>query len=294
MYQKQVRLDLLATGLNLQVGHEATCPSVSPVHCKDAEIPDHFHDVGLAWLRLQPQLSVGLGGGWQASVAVPLDIRATDVTYSLADGSAFEPAYASMHHRKETLLGLVDARLRLAWVGRWPGGWIVSASGGSTLPLGRTEENPYALTQLGLEHQHFQMGTGTFQPLAGLRLVKEGAVWRQFAGFNTQISAAENEHGYRASTIFGLDAGTSRELGKRLDMMLGLMGSHITQDAWSGALYPGQQTVNLKLGLTTHLGLNWLLEGQAMILLAERTLGGTEGDVLSQKASFTVGASWRN
>jgi hypothetical protein len=46
--------------------------------------------------------------------------------------------------------------------------------------------------------------------------------------------------------------------------------------------------------LTTHLGLNWLLETQALVLIGERVMGGDDGEILSQRASFTLGLSWRN
>ncbi len=38
-------------------------------------------------------------------------------------------------------------------------------SAGATLPLGKTEEDPFRLGNKGLQHLHIQFGTGTFDPL---------------------------------------------------------------------------------------------------------------------------------
>lgn len=289
-----MRVDVLATALGLQVDHDASCPSVSPVHCAEEELPVHEHHVSLGWLRLTPRVSVGLGEGWQASLSLPFDLRSTSVHYTLLDGTPYNPPYASIHHRNELLSGPVDGAIQFGWVGRWPGGWIFAANGGSTIPLGQTEEDPYELTKAGQEHQHFQLGAGTFRPIIGFSLVKEGELWRGFAGIVGRLSLYENSKDYRASSVYSADVGVSRELGKRLDAKVALNLNHTTEDRWSDEPYPGLQALNAKLGLTTHLGLNWLLEGQGLILIADRTLGGTSGDVLSQTVSFTVGLSWRN
>lgn len=245
-------------------------------------------------MRTTPKLSVGLGEGWQLSAALPFDLRSTDVFYTLPDGTPYTPPYASIHHRNEWINGLVDARVNVAKVGRWPGGWILSGHFGTTIPLGQTEENPYALTTEGKVHQHFQLGSGTFQPILSFVLIKEAEVWRLFGSGNARLSLYENDKAYKAASVYGVEGGVSRELGKRFDALMGLNASLTTSDYWSGEPYPGLQSLNAKLGLTTHLGLNWLLETQALVLLADRVTGGHDGELLSQRASFTLGLSWRN
>ena len=48
-------------------------------------------------------------------------------------------------------------------------GDVVSTRFGTTIPIGRTEENPWKLGDAGIEHLHIQFGTGTFNPIANLR-----------------------------------------------------------------------------------------------------------------------------
>ena len=125
-------------------------------------------------------------------------------------------------------------------------------------------------------------------------MIKEAEVWRLFGSGNARLSLYENDKAYKAASVYGVEGGVSRELGKRFDALMGLNASLTTSDYWSGEPYPGLQSLNAKLGLTTHLGLNWLLETQALVLLADRVTGGHDGELLSQRASFTLGLSWRN
>jgi hypothetical protein len=267
---------------------------VSPVHCAESDIPVHEHHVGLLWMRTTPRVSVGLGEGWQLSAELPFDLRWTDVLYTLPDGTPYTPPYTSIHHRNEWIDGLVDAKVSVGRVGRWPGGWILSGQLGTTIPFGQTEENPYALTAEGKVHQHFQLGSGTFQPTLSFALIKAADVWRLFGSGNARLSLYENDKAYRAASVYGLEGGASREFGERLDASLALNASATTSNFWSGEPYPGLQSLNAKVGLITHLGLNWSLETQALLLIADRVVGEQGGEVASQRTSFTLGLSWIN
>ena len=243
-------------------------------------------------MRTSPTVSVGLGEGWQLSAALPFDFRWTDVLYTLPDGTPYSPPYASIHHRNEWIDGFVDAQVNVGRVGRWPGGWVLSGQMGTTIPLGQIEEDPYALTAEGKEHQHFQLGSGTFQPTLAFSLIKAVDVWRFFGSGNARFSLYENENGYRSASVYGLEGGASREIGERLDAFLALNASNTTSDYWSGDPYPGLQSLKAKVGLTTHLSPNWSVETQAFLLIADRLVGGEAGELVSQRASFTLGLSW--
>src|SRR5688572_1763914 len=100
-----------------------------------------------------------------------------------------------IHHRNETLDGLGDPWLLLHGA-RNSGPWTLSARAGASLPLGRTEPNPFALGREGLPHQHIQFGTGTVDPMLGL------GAGRRFGATTLQLGAlgrfpvATNGHGY--------------------------------------------------------------------------------------------------
>jgi len=64
--------------------------------------------------------------------------------------------------------------------------------------LGRTEENPFELGRRGLPHQHFQFGTGTWDPILGLGAGRRlGSVNLALTGL-FRFVVAESSRGYRA------------------------------------------------------------------------------------------------
>ena len=146
-------------GTSVNVTHEASCPDLGPVCASRAE-PPQVHDQRflIAELRVFAELSVR---DWLSfELQLPMRVSATTIVFRRLDGSAFTPEYGDIHHRDETLVGLGDpwlqARLHATW-------GIVSAavSAGATLPVGRLEQNPFALGRAGLTHQHVQFGSGT-------------------------------------------------------------------------------------------------------------------------------------
>ena len=138
-----------------------------------------------------------------------------------------------IHHRDETLSGPGDPWL-MAVVGRKLGAWSTAVRGGVTVPLGRTEENPFALGREGLAHQHIQFGTGTWDPLAG------GAVGRRFGGLVAtasviaRIPVATNDHGYRAGRRVLAALIGDHGIGGPWRVQAGLEYGHETAETWDG------------------------------------------------------------
>lgn len=181
--------------------HEAVCPDIGPI-CQVRDEPPQVHDqqfylgelrliadcAFLEWLSVEAQL--------------PLRISGTGITFRRLDGTPFEPEGGDIHHRNETLVGVGDP-----WLSARPtfhtGGFALSGRLGVTLPMGRTEPNPFALGRQGLTHQHVQFGTGTVNPLLGLQLSQRLAdrVTPRVYGL-AQLSLSENMRGYRAGARF--------------------------------------------------------------------------------------------
>lgn len=185
-----------ATGTAVRVVHVSACPDSGPA-CATGEVPPYLHDQGLTVLEVRPVLELGLTPNASAELQLPVRLVASSITYRRMDGTPFEPPNPGLHHRDETLAGLGDAWLtvRAAWS---MGALRVGARLGSTLPLGSTVENPFSLGAAGLEHQHVQFGSGTFQPLLGA-----DAAWRFDAAWSVRGYAQwipapfENRFGYR-------------------------------------------------------------------------------------------------
>ena len=285
---------MLSTLLDLKTQRDASCPEVAPLLCMEEEIEPHQQQAQLLWMRFAPKISVGLAEGWKISLRVPMNVRWFDVSYLRTDGSSFEPAYADEAGSGERVQGLGDPAVMLAKIGRWPGGWIGEVGGGVTLPLGNTEDNPYARNQLGSLQQHAQMGAGTVQPVVKMQVIREQDGWRSFVSTGLTLSLYTNAEGYRPPAVYVAEAGASRELGERFDGLLGLNLSRTSKDYWEGVAYPGREALNAKLGLTAHLGLNWLFEVQAQLLIKEGLLAVPTSDMMTRRGSITFGMSWKN
>lgn len=134
---------------------------------------------------------------------IPYDIKDVKATYVLPDGTEFDNPAGNLHHRTEKLEGFSD--FKLYWNVTF-GDWRLSA--GVNLPVGKTEENPYALGTLGLPHQHMQFGTGTCDPLARVShlLHIAGGVDINFAA-GAQVPLVENSKGYKGSPMIDFAAG---------------------------------------------------------------------------------------
>ena len=77
-------------------------------------------------------------------------------------------ANQNIHHRDETYRGISDFSLRFSHTrhGILRGGDHFIALLGTSIPMGKTEDDPFKLGDAGLKHLHIQFGTGTFNPLA--------------------------------------------------------------------------------------------------------------------------------
>jgi hypothetical protein len=141
--------------------------------------------------------SVGLARNVGLELVTPFRTATIRVRFEDEDRRPFVPVEGDLHHRNETVAGTGDPWLMLH--AARPGAvWTMAARAGMSIPLGRTEPNPFDLGGRGLPHQHIQLGTGTWDPLVGL------AAGRRLGSFGVTVTALarralyENEHGYQA------------------------------------------------------------------------------------------------
>lgn|GEM_PF-6441811 len=279
--------------LGIETEREASCPSVAPLICMEEEIAPHQQHAQLVWMRISPKISVGLADGWKISLGVPMNMRWFDVSYLQSDGGVFEPAYATESGSDKWIQGVGDPVVVLSKIGRWSG-WVGAIGSGVSFPMGNIEDTPYSRNQLGSLQQYAQMGTGAVQPVLTLKLIREENAWRGFVSARMTFSLYANANGYQPPSVYMVDVGASRKIGSRLDGWIGLNFDRTSKDYWDGVAYPGREGLNAKFGMTTHLGLNWFLEAQAQVLLKEGLLGAPTGEMMTERGSFTLGASWKN
>ena len=210
----------------------ATCPDVAP-ECGSIEIVDHEHHVAQSITRSEIAVQYGLRPRTQLTLRVPWDRRDVDVRYATLTGAPFAPPYGDIHHRSESLHGFSDASLTAEWLLR--PNWILG--GGATLPIGRIEPNPIELGRRGVEHQHLQFGSGTFQPKLSVQWLRPARVAWSARG-EVRASFYENREGYRAPTTIVWSVGPSWPV-RRTTVDLQLNGQHQSLGRWDGEIDEG-------------------------------------------------------
>jgi hypothetical protein len=194
-----------------------------------------------------------------------------------ADRLPLDRPQGDIHHRNETLVGLGDPWLMLH-AGAPRGAWTLAARAGVTLPLGRTEPNPFALADLGLPHEHIQFGTGTWDPILGL------AAGRRFGqvGFTlnglARLVLAENTHGYQAGNRYYGEAMFSRRVAGTWTGSLGLVGAREQAERWDGRVRTeegnlGRTDVLLAAGVARGMGAAGSLFVTAKVPVLTRSKG---------------------
>jgi hypothetical protein len=230
----EVSVALNLTATTMRVVHSEDCPEIGPI-CNQRAEPPQLHDQRFYVGELRPLVGVGITGALGAELQMPIRLVKTAITFRRLDGTAFEPDYQNIHHRNETLFGLADPWL----LGR--GTWSIdnltlTGRAGAGLPLGSTEEDPFARGRAGLSHQHIQFGTGTFYPVlaadAGLDL---GRV--RLSGYGQAILFLyENRRGYHAGNRFM--GGLSGDVEVVKNLRAGIGGDVLNEqpERWGGVI----------------------------------------------------------
>ncbi|MYK18495.1 restriction endonuclease subunit S [Candidatus Poribacteria bacterium] len=171
--QFQVNVNMLVSP-DARGGHRASTGLSAAGEIIDA--PLHRHRVALSTYRIDVGLQYLLNDQWMLQANVPYAVKDQRASIEWIDPVTTEDKQAilrsrDIHHRNETYTGLADSDLFLGYKfrGLFKAGDILFARLGTTIPTGRTEENPWKLGDAGIEHLHIQFGTGTFNPIVNLR-----------------------------------------------------------------------------------------------------------------------------
>ncbi len=223
---------LAATAIH--VIHTAGC--VDLAQCTEVPIqPQYLHDQRIYPIELRLFGEYALGGPLGLELQLPFRAVRSTIHFETLDGQAYTPLDANVHHRNETIYGPADPWVLLR-VGQKVGEFWVAARPGLSVPLGRTVEDPFELGDLGLRHQHIQLGTGTFDPLL---LLEASTVLRSVsldAFAQGQVSLYNNTHGYRAPTRFYAGAHAGTDITPALSASLGPEVSHDNAERWQGKI----------------------------------------------------------
>ncbi len=274
--------------------HIAECPEVSPKHCMENDIPALWHRQGAQLYQMVPTLNVGFGAGWQMALTLPLDLKISSIDYVTLSGEGYDPPYAGMHHRNETLFGPADGTLMVNYYFGLGSASSMGISVGSTLPIGRIEADPFMLGNMSIEHQHFQRGTGTFVPTARLEFFSSQLRWRQMAWGAMKWPLYENRMGYTPSRLLSFGLGGGYRLTTKTQVLLVGEGEHSSPDIWAGSngSAPGRDAVVLGLTGIHSLNDNVTLQFQVKKTVWRQTLPEDTEHQLIQNLLIVAGLSW--
>jgi hypothetical protein len=224
----------------VHVVHPSECPDIGPI-CQVRDEPPQLHDQRFTLAELRASLEHGFTEALGVEVQLPVRLNRTTVRFTALDGTPLTLDYENIHHRDETLFGLGDPWVlgRYAWQ---TGGLGLTARAGFTVPLGHTVENPFALGEAGLPHQHVQFGTGTVQPLLGLEASRSWGAWAGRAWGQAQLSLAENRFGYRAGHRFAAGLSAEGPVAGDLRFLVSADVANEQPERWEGLV---QQDGNL-------------------------------------------------
>jgi hypothetical protein len=227
-----VRLGAAVTGTTVHVVHEAGCRDTAA--CAEVPVqPTYFHDQHLYPLELRLMGEYGLSKTFGIEAQVPFRSVTSTIEYTDANGARYEPLDPGVHHRNETVIGIADPWLLLR-IGATVEQWWLAARPGISIPLGRTEENPFVLGDRGLRHQHIQLGSGTFDPVGIVEASRTlESIQLQFFA-QGQVPLYENAQGYRAPwRVYG-GGSVGHKLISELSGSLGVEASHEAAEQWDG------------------------------------------------------------
>ncbi|MDX2050992.1 MAG: hypothetical protein SFV15_01285 [Polyangiaceae bacterium] len=223
---------LSATAVN--VAHKAGCADLN--NCTEVPVqPEYLHDQGIYPAELRLFAEFALGGPFGLELQLPFRMVRTTIHYETLAGAPYEPMDAGVHHRNETVAGPADPWMLLR-IGQNFGSYWLAARPGISLPLGSTEENPFALGDQGLRHQHIQLGSGTFDPLLILEASTSLEKITLDAFAQAQTTLYNNTHGYRAPTRFYGGAHVGTDLTPEFGASLGPEFSHEDAERWGGEI----------------------------------------------------------
>lgn len=234
MAPQAFRAGMSLTGTSVHVVHEAGCRDLG--QCSEIPIqPRHLHDQRLVPVELRLLAEYGIDETFGIEAQVPFRWVKTTIDYTTPDGAPYTPLDAGVHHRDETIGGPADPWLLLR-AGATVGEWWVAVRPGVTVPIGRTERNPFALGDRGLRHQHIQVGSGTFDPVMVAEASRRIDSMRFDAFVQGQVSLYENLHGYRAPwRVYG-GASLGTKITGGLSGAIGPEAFHEDAERWDGRI----------------------------------------------------------
>ena len=223
-----------------QGGHLET-KGISP-DGKVIPVPLHRHHVTLNIFRVDIGLKYQFNSQWTIEANVPYETKVQEATIEEIAPVSSEELKAIIrnrdnHHRNETYTGPTDTDIMFGYQTQriFLTNDFLMGRIGTTIPFGKTEEDPWKLGDAGLAHTHIQFGTGTFNPVADLHYslpIYKGL------GANASIRGKfpfyENSKTYRGSREVTYTAGLNYRFNDWLSLHTSYLGFYQFYACWDG------------------------------------------------------------
>ena len=208
---------------------------------KVIDVPLHRHHVKLNIFRIDVGLKYYLTSKWVLEANLPYETKTQEATLEEIDPitpAEWEAVVRNRdnHHRNQIHIGPADADLFLGYhtQGLFRENDFLMGRIGTTIPFGKTEDDPWKLGDAGLEHLHIQFGTGTFNPIADLHYslpVYKGL--RASANVRGKLPFYENSKTYRGSREVTYTGGLSYRVNDWLSFQVGYLGFYQSYAYWA-------------------------------------------------------------
>lgn len=243
----------------------------------------HRHEVKLDVVRFDVGFKYRISQQWRLEAALPYEIKSQDASVPNID-SIDDPdqkdailRYQNIHHRNQTYRGISDMDLLLGYSkhGIVLKNDMLTAKLGTTIPFGKTEDDPWVLGKMGKEHLHIQFGTGTFNPIGDLRysIPIYGGLAAN-ANLRGKFPFYENSKTYRGSWDVTYSAGFNYRLNDWLSVQTGYLGLYQSYAHWAGDIdiNTGLQFSMASLGASIATPYNVPLSITLMLPIQQETL----------------------
>jgi hypothetical protein len=226
--------------LPLSASHIEGCPDLGPECAHTPPPTPYWHYVSEVIAETSLDARLAITSAFAVETRWALRVVDENPTYAELDGTP-KSVPGEIHHHDETLVDVTDPWLLGVLAGGFEGFNAVGRLGLS-LPVGRTEPDPYALGRAGKSHEHIQAGTGTVVPIVGFDFAYTFAR-SSVAPFTLGLQGMglfnlyANGEGYQAATRLeaGIHASVSL-LDRRLTPGVTLDLSHDSEEFWGGAI----------------------------------------------------------
>ena len=246
------------------------------------DVPLHRHHVNLNIFRIDVGLRYQLTSEWVLEANIPYETKNQEATLEEIDPVTSTEQEAIIrnrdnHHRNETYIGFADADLFLGYgaQGLLRETDFLMARVGTTMPLGKTEEDPWKLGDAGLEHLHIQFGTGTFNPIADLYYsLPIYKALNANASVRGKLPFYENSKTYRGSREVTYTGGLSYRASDWLTFQAGYLGFYQSYAQWAGErdINTGLQFSMVSFGASVLMPYDFPLSLSVMLPLRQETL----------------------